>query len=234
MSEHGPADRRRVLSLRTSRMEAFSDGIFAIASTLLVLDLAIPAASQPDVGQRLLDQWPIYLAYLVSFATIGQAWLGHSVITEYLDRADSILLCLNLVLLFFVSVLPYPTHMLAEYFSSENAERIAVTVYGINLLAINAFISIVWHYAAAEHLVRRDNSEADVRALTSKLDPSLVSYAVVIGIGLAQPKVAVVLYLAIALFVIIPFRAVIRIIRRAVASRRREGGFRGGRGSAPG
>src|SRR6266516_7310063 len=147
MSEPGPADRRRVLSLRTSRMEAFSDGIFAIASTLLVLDLAIPATSQPDVGQRLLEQWPIYLAYLVSFATIGQAWLGHSVITEYLDRADSILLRLNLVLLFFVSVLPYPTHMLAEYFSSENAERIAVTVYGLNLLAINGFISVPSHYA---------------------------------------------------------------------------------------
>jgi uncharacterized membrane protein len=116
MSNTEPPDRRRVLSLRTSRMEALSDGIFAIASTLLVLDLAIPAVSQPDVGQRLLEQWPIYLAYLVSFATIGQAWLGHSVITEYLDRADSILLRLNLVLLFFVSALPYPTHMLAEYF----------------------------------------------------------------------------------------------------------------------
>jgi uncharacterized membrane protein len=225
MSEPGPADRRRVLSLRTSRMEAFSDGIFAIAGTLLVLDLAIPAASLPDVGQRLLDQWPIYLAYLVSFATIGQAWLGHSVITEYLDRADSILLRLNLVLLFFVSVLPYPTHMLAEYFSSENAERIAVTVYGLNLLAINGFISVLWHYAVAEHLVRRDNSEADVRTLTSKLDPSLVSYAVVIGIGLLQPKVAVALYFAIALFVIIPFRAVIRLIRRAVTARRQKGGL---------
>jgi uncharacterized membrane protein len=206
-------------------MEAFSDGIFAIASTLLVLDLAIPATSLPDVGQRLLDQWPIYLAYLVSFATIGQAWLGHSVITEYLDRADSILLRLNLVLLFFVSVLPYPTHMLAEYFSSDNAERIAVTVYGLNLLAINGFISVLWHYAVAEHLVRRDNSEADVRSLTSKLDPSLVSYAVVIGIGLLQPNVAVALYLAIALFVIIPFRAVIRLIRRAVAARRQKGGL---------
>ena len=206
-------------------MEAFSDGIFAIASTLLILDLAIPAASLPEVGQRLLGQWPIYLAYLVSFATIGQAWLGHSVITEYLDRADSILLRLNLVLLFFVSVLPYPTHMLAEYFSSDNGERIAVTVYGLNLLAINGFISVLWHYAVAEHLVRRDNSEADVRSLTSKLDPSLVSYAVVIGIGLLQPNVAVALYLAIALFVIIPFRAVIRLIRRAVAARRQKGGL---------
>jgi uncharacterized membrane protein len=218
MSEPGPADRRRVLSLRTSRMEAFSDGIFAIAGTLLVLDLAIPAASLPDVGQRLLDQWPIYLAYLVSFATIGQAWLGHSVITEYLDRADSILLRLNLVLLFFVSLLPFPTHMLAEYVSSDTAERIAVTVYGLNLLAISGFTSVLWHYAVAEHLVRRDHPEADLRALTSKLDPSLVSYAVAIGIGLVLPKIAVALYLLIALFVIIPFRAVIRLIRRGRSS----------------
>jgi uncharacterized membrane protein len=170
--------------------------------------------STPDVGKRLLEQWPIYLAYLVSFATIGQAWLAHSVITEYVDRADSILLRLNLVLLFFVSVLPYPTHMLAEYFSNENAERIAVTIYGLNLLAINGFTSILWHYAVAKHLVSQDNSEADVRALTSKLDPSLATYVVVIGIGLVVPKVAVALYLAIALFVIIPFRAVIRLVRR--------------------
>ena len=213
MTDDEPPDRGRRFSLRTSRMEAFSDGIFAIASTLLVLDLAVPKVSS-DVGRSLVEQWPTYLAYLVSFATIGNAWLNHSVITEYLERADAILLRLNLVLLFFVSVLPFPTHMLAEYFSNENAERIAVTVYGLNLLAINGFTSILWHYAVAKHLVRQDNSEADVRALTSKLDPSLASYAVVIVIGLVAPKVAVALYLVIALFLIIPFRAVIRLIRR--------------------
>jgi uncharacterized membrane protein len=217
MSNTEPPERRRVLSLRTSRMEALSDGIFAIASTLLVLDLAIPAVSS-DVVDKLREQWPIYLAYLVSFATIGQAWLAHSVITEYLDRADSILLRLNLVLLFFVSLLPFPTHMLAEYVSSDTAERIAVTVYGLNLLAISGFTSVLWHYAVAEHLVRRDHPEADLRALTSKLDPSLVSYAVAIGIGLVLPKIAVALYLLIALFVIIPFRAVIRLIRRGRSS----------------
>jgi uncharacterized membrane protein len=110
MTDTEPADRRRRLSLRTSRMEALSDGIFAIAATLLVLDLAIPKVSS-DVSRSLLEQWPTYLAYLVSFATIGNAWLNHSVITEYLERADAILLRLNLVLLFFVSVLPFPTHM---------------------------------------------------------------------------------------------------------------------------
>ena len=221
MTDTEPADRRRRFSLRTSRMEALSDGIFAIASTLLVLDLAVPAASS-DVGHSLLHQWPTYLAYLVSFATIGNAWLNHSVITEYLERADAILLRLNLVLLFFVSVLPFPTHMLAEYLSNSSAERIAVTVYGLNLLAIGAFTSLTWHYAVAEHLVRRDNSEDDVRAISAKLDPSLASYAVAIGIGLLWPKVTVVLYLVIALFVIIPFRAVFRRLRQVRRGRSRD------------
>jgi uncharacterized membrane protein len=212
MSDNGPPDRRRRFSLRTARMEAFSDGIFAIASTLLVLDLAVPATTS-DVPQKLREQWPMYLAYLVSFTSIGQAWLNHSVITEYLDRADSILLRLNLLLLFSVSLLPFPTHMVAEYLSSNNDERIAVTVYGLNLLAISAFTSILWHYAVAEHLVRQGDREGDVRALTSKLDPSLASYAVAIGLGLLRPNAAVVLYFVIALFVIIPFRTVVRRIR---------------------
>jgi len=212
MSDDEQPDRRPIVRLRTSRMEAFSDGIFAIASTLLVLDLAVPRVG-PDVAQKLHDQWPIYLAYLVSFLSIGQAWLNHSVITEYLDRADSILLRLNLVLLFFVSLLPFPTHLVAEYLRTEHAERIAVTVYGLNLLAISAFTSILWHYALAEHLVRQGDREGDVRALTTKLDPSLVSNAVAIGLGLLRPNAAVVLYLVTALFVIIPFRTVFRQIR---------------------
>ena len=214
MSDTGPADTRRRFSMRTSRMEALSDGIFAFAATLLVLDLVIPAATSKHVGHQLREQWPTYLAYLVSFATIGNAWLNHSAITEYLDRADAILLRLNLALLFFVSVLPFPTHMLAEYLSNEGDERIAVTVYGLNLLAISGFIAIEWHYALWQRLVTKDNSEADVRALTSKLDPSLVSYAVVIGIGLWRPGVAVILYLVIALFMIIPFRTVLLELRR--------------------
>jgi uncharacterized membrane protein len=214
MSDTGPDEARRRFSMRTSRMEALSDGIFAIAATLLVLDLAIPVVTQKDIGHRLLEQWPTYLAYVVSFATIGNAWLNHSVITEYLDRADAILFRLNLVLLFFVSVLPFPTHMLAEYLTNEGAERIAVTVYGLNLLAISGFTSIVWHWALWQRLVSKDNSEEDVRALTSKLDPSLASYVVAIGIGLWRPNVAVVLYLVIALFMIIPFRAVVREARR--------------------
>src|SRR5262249_23078248 len=127
MSDNGTPDRRRPFSLRTSRMEAFSDGIFAIASTLLVLDLTVPPVG-PDVAQKLHEQWPIYLAYLVSFLSIGQAWLNHSVITEYLDRADPILLRLNVVLLFFVSLLPFHIHSLAIYIYTDRDDPHMLTV----------------------------------------------------------------------------------------------------------
>ena len=132
-------------------MEAFSDGVFAIAITLLVLDLAVPEPGS-GVGHALLDQWPLYTAYLVSFASVGAVWIAHSTITNHLERVDSVLLRLNLLLLFFVSVLPFPTKMLAEFMGDFGPERIAVTIYGLNLLAMSAMTSVVWRHAVA----RRD------------------------------------------------------------------------------
>lgn len=94
-SEERAPDARRFV--RTTRLEAFSDGVFAIAITLLVLDLAIPADGSP--WERVAKGWPFYLAYVVSFLTIGAAWLGHTAITDRLDKADLVLLRINLLLL---------------------------------------------------------------------------------------------------------------------------------------
>jgi uncharacterized membrane protein len=104
----------RVPALRTTRMEAFSDGVFAIAITLLVLEIAVPSGSEGDLLGAVVGQWPTYLAYLVSFSTIGAVWLEHTVITEYLDHATSVLIRLNLLLLMVVSFLPFPTRLLGE------------------------------------------------------------------------------------------------------------------------
>src|SRR3712207_9118074 len=95
--EHHDEPGGRVLS--TGRLEAFSDGVFAIAITLLVLELTVPAGSEHDLLGALMDQWPSYLAYVVSFATIGGVWLAHNVITEHLHRADPVFIRLNLLLL---------------------------------------------------------------------------------------------------------------------------------------
>ena len=113
---------------RTNRHEAFSDGVLAIAITLLVLDLSVPEVTDDLLG-ALLAQWPEYLAYLVSFATIGAIWVAHSAVTEHLEAADPTILRINLLLLFFVSLLPFTTRLLAENFEIEDAERVAVTVY---------------------------------------------------------------------------------------------------------
>lgn len=189
-------------------MEAFSDGVFAIAITLLILEIAVPAGSEDDLLGALGDQWPSYLAYLVSFATIGAVWFAHTVITEYLDHADSVLVRLNLLLLLVVSFLPFPTKLLAEYVHESDAERIAVTVYGINLMLAMSMVAVTWRYAVREHLVNPDLGDEDVKVLTKRLTPTLGIYVAMILIGLFLPLAAVIGYLLLALFILIPFSAI--------------------------
>src|SRR3712207_4719453 len=98
MTDEKPGAARRA-GLRTTRMEAFSDGVFAIAITLLVLEIAVPAGSEDDLLRAVVDQWPSYLSYLVSFSTIGAIWLKHTVITEYIANATPVLIRINLLLL---------------------------------------------------------------------------------------------------------------------------------------
>lgn len=103
MAEAGKPERSRRRTLSTRRLEAFSDGVLAIAITLLVLDITVrPPGGLADV----LREWPAYLAYIVSFLTIGAVWLAHTTLTEVLARTDQILLRLNLLLLLAVSFLP--------------------------------------------------------------------------------------------------------------------------------
>jgi uncharacterized membrane protein len=186
-------------------MEAFSDGVFAIAVTLLVLEISVPPGSGDDLLGALRDQWPSYLGYLVSFATIGAVWFAHTVITEYLDHANSVLLRLNLVLLLVVSFLPFPTKLLAEFAREAEPERVASTVYGINLLLTMIMVSVTWRYAVSAQLVRPDLADQDVKTLTKRLTPTLGVYVAMILLGLFLPTVAVLGYLALALFVLIPF-----------------------------
>jgi len=191
-------------------MEAFSDGVFAIAITLLILEIAVPAGSEEDLWGALGDLWPSYLAYLVSFATVGAVWIAHTVITEYLDHADSVLLRLNLLLLVLISFLPFPTKLLAEFVHEREPVRVAATVYGVNLLLAMGMVSVIWRYAVRAGLVQPDLADDDVKTLTKRLTPTLGVYVVMILVGLFLPVVAVFGYLAIALFILIPFSAVRR------------------------
>ena len=183
-----------------------SDGVFAIAITLLVLDIAVPAHSEKHLLRSIGDQWPSYLAYVISFATIGATWLGHSAITEYLERASAGFMRLNLALLLFVSFLPFPTRLFADYIGKDNPERVAATIYGVSLALTSTLLFLLWRYALREKLVRPDMDDKEIQLLTNRLSPSLLAYAVLIVAGLFVPLIAVIGYLGIALFIIIPFR----------------------------
>ncbi|MGY1689160.1 TMEM175 family protein [Geodermatophilus sp. SYSU D01105] len=203
LEQHG--DRvDRVLS--TGRLEAFSDGVFAIAITLLVLEISVPDDSEHDLLGALLDQWPSYLAYGVSFATIGGVWLAHNVVTEYLRQVDPVFIRLNLLLLMTVSLLPFPTRLLAEHIQETQAERVAATVYGLTLLASVLLVSGLWRYAVRRRLVDPDAQEADIRVLSRRLQPGTVGYAALIVLGLFLPQVALFGYLLIAVGLIVPVR----------------------------
>jgi uncharacterized membrane protein len=106
-----------------------------------------------------------------------------------------------------VSFLPFPTKLLAEYNSESDAGRIAATLYGINLLLALVLVSVLWRYAVHERLVRPDLADEDVKTLTKRLTPTLGIYVAVIVVGLFLPTVAVLGYLAIAVFILVPFSA---------------------------
>lgn len=214
-----PPQQPRRRGFRTGRLEAFSDGVFAIAVTLLVLDIAVSADAGHDLLGAIRGLWPSYLAYVASFSTIGAAWLAHNAITEYLERADAAFVRLNLVLLLLVSFLPFPTRLVADFIREDNAERVAVTFYGIVLLLTTTMLLVLWRYAVRARLVRPDLADEEIELLTQRLTPGLSAYLVLIVSGLFLPLVAVIGYLGIALYYIIPFRR----LSASILPRRRPG-----------
>ena len=115
---------RRLPSTTTGRLEAFSDGVIAIAITLLVLEISVPHADAGDLGDALLDQWPSYAAFGLSFVVIGIMWVSHHSMFERIAAVDRRLLFLNLLLLLGIGFLPFPTALLAEYVR-EGGEQLA-------------------------------------------------------------------------------------------------------------
>jgi uncharacterized membrane protein len=166
----------------------------------------VPEGSRDDLLGAFLAQWPSFLAYLVSFATIGVAWLKHAAITHFLHGVDAIFIRLNLLLLLLVSFLPFPTGLVAEHIEDLDAERVAATIFGINLALISLVISAMWRYAVGHHLVRPDAVGEEVEAFGKILTPSLLGYAALIVVSLFFPLVAVIGFLIVAVLLLVPIR----------------------------
>jgi uncharacterized membrane protein len=200
----------------TGRLEAFSDGVFAIAITLLVLELSVPPDQFDELLAGILHQWPSYLAFLTSFLTIGGVWLVHHAILRRMRYADSWIVRMNLVLLLVVSFLPFPTKLVAEVIASTSAERVAVLFYGATLLAISLIVSAMGRYVAARKALRREGVTAsEVRTVVALAEPSLGFYALLVALAVFLPRIAAFGLLAVAaVTVVLPPRIVSRRLRR--------------------
>jgi uncharacterized membrane protein len=208
-----PADDDAATTLGKARMEAFSDGVLAIAITLLVLDLALRPPGSPL--HQFLEAWPTYLAYVVSFLTIGSAWLDHHGLTQRLARVDQVLLRLNLLFLLFVAFLPFPTRLVAESLhESTSPEQVATITYGATLLAIQVMFFLMDTYSRREHLILPGPVDPDLRDERRKYRYVFVGYLLTIGVAFVLPAFSVVCYFAIAVFLVVPFAAVGRLISR--------------------
>jgi uncharacterized membrane protein len=184
-------------------MEAFSDGVFAVAITLLVLEISVPLSAFDDLWGGIGDQWPSYLAYVTSFMTIGGLWLVHHAVFRRLEYADSIVIRLNLVLLMAVSFLPFPTKLMAEALREKAGEHQAVLFYGACLLVITTLLAALSRYAARKELLVDGDSRDAVQSIANRLTPSLGFYALVIGLAAFAPKVAIFGFLVVAIRAII-------------------------------
>ena len=199
--------------LPLGRLEAFSDGVFAIAITILVLELGVSLSEGQGLLEALIAEWPAYLAYVTSFMTLGVFWLQHSTITSVLRAGDPMLFRLNLLVLLLASFLPFPTKLASEFFGEREPEQVAVLFYGVTLLLLDLAMTVFARHATHERrLVRADASDELVRSLGHL--PSLLLYAGAILVGLVLPTLGIVLYLAIALYQAVPARLMHRLLRR--------------------
>ena len=203
---------RQMLDTSSARrgLEAFSDGVFAIAITLLVLDIVVHPPGTPL--EQVLNAWPAYLTYVISFLTIGAAWIEHTALTDRLERSDSVFLRLNLLLLLVVAFLPFPTRLLAEGQNHLDAERVAVTMYGLTLLIIHLLGFALDVYAWREALFTPRGESAELQREERKLLPAVIGYVIAILIGLPFPRAAIAVYLGLAVYLVVPFRDVARLL----------------------
>jgi uncharacterized membrane protein len=190
--------------MRTSRLEAFSDGVFAIAATLLVLELRVPADTT-DLTSALLRLWPAYAAYLVSFLTIGIIWVNHHTLLEHCTRVDRRFLYLNILLLVAVGIVPFPTALVDQYILSERSATVALVVYGLGAVLIALGFTGLFLYATHDHRLIGDHEAARRLRRDGRLFPiGLATYTLGIALAFVAPIASLAIYGLTALFYALP------------------------------
>jgi uncharacterized membrane protein len=189
----------------TTRVEAFSDGVFAIAITLLIIEVHVPGRGHSDsLGHELLDLWPSYLGYLTSFLTIGVMWINHHHVFSLIERVDRTMLLLNTLLLLMIAFVPFPTAVLAQFVETDGA-RAAAVLYGATLTLTAITFFVWWRYASSRRrLIAPTVTQETVDDVTRAYTPGTLLYGGAMLIAFLEPWASAALYLAIAVFYALP------------------------------
>jgi uncharacterized membrane protein len=181
----------------TARLETFADGVFAIAATLLIIDVTADAPGS-GLGAALTHSWPQYVAYLVSFVTIGIMWVNHHACLELIDRSDRRFLFINVALLACIAFVPFPTRLVAQHLRDDGLRAAALT-YGLTLTATAICFFAFWFYAAiGRRLIAPTADERMVRGISRSYLPGAPIYGAATLVALLSPTASVILFALIA------------------------------------
>lgn len=201
------SENRPTAGLSTNRLEAFSDGVFAVAITLLVLNLQVPQIAASVVSQelvpKLFELWPKLLSYALSFVIVGIYWVAHHNTFHYIKRSDRNLLWLNILLLMCIVFLPFPTALLGQY----PEQRVSVIIYAGTLVLTGLVLQSLWWYATSRYRLVDSNIDPRLvqRATRRNLTAPLL-YLLAIGISLFSVPASLVLFILVPVYYIFPGR----------------------------
>lgn len=203
-------DRPAAHTSETTRLEAFSDGVFAIAITLLILEIKVPTAAVAESSGGLLRalaaQWPSFLSYLISFVTVGIMWINHHAMFQYIRRTDRQMLLLHIVFLLLVSFVPYPTSLVAAFAATAEA-RTAALIYGGVFTAIALAYNAIWWYGIRDENLRSPDAHPEgLRTISARYRMGPVLYLGATLVALANASVSLLMYGLLALFFALPDR----------------------------
>lgn len=192
--------------MATQRMNAFSDGVFAIAITLLVLDIRTPSAwriaSDNDLARAIGGLWPNIAAYVQSFLVVGVYWVAHHSLLSYVRRVDRAFLWLNNLFLLCVGFIPFPASLLGAF----TLYRTASLIYGTTLVVTGLALYITWRYASrGNHLLDPDFSTHHRRAITRRILLAPLLYIFAMLVSFVQPVLCLVLYALVPLGYVLPW-----------------------------
>lgn len=190
------------MQTETTRVEAFSDGMFAIAITLLILEIKVPTSPPGSLSQALLHQWPSYLAFLLSFFYIGVMWMNHHRMFTHIRKSNDTLLIFNLLLLLGVTAVPFPTAVLAANLGTRD-QRTAALFYNGVFVVIALFFNVLWRYAVSRQLLDK-SLESSASMISRQYAVGPLMYALCMVMTLVDVRVSLGLNVALAIYFAFP------------------------------